>query len=383
VIPENQKLNVLVLPDLFPINEKDWVGIFVVDYIHAILPNCKPWVFYSRLVGNNPRVKEELFSAQFKVYRWSYQEQINAFLKPFYYLLWFSKTANQIIALNNKIDIIHAHGAILNGTVAYLLSKRLKVPYVVSEHTGPFSKISNSFVKKRWAKFILNRASKVFAVSAHLKKEMVDMGIDTSKIVISFNPVDTNLFKARPSVAGQHNILFVSRLEPFKGGLRTLKAFHKIASKIENWQLTICGDGPEKKAIINYVNDFKLEQRVTIKGVLTKPEYVEELHRASFLVFPSLHESFGLIPVEAMACGLPVITTNATAMPEYIHEKNGVLLNTSSVKEISEAIYQMVHHVADYNSAEIRKDISTRFGLDNFGRMLIERYQKAITNFTN
>lgn len=378
-----KKLNVLVLPDLFPKDEKDWVGIFVVDYINAILSDCKPWVFYSRLVGVNSTIKETDFSNQFKVYRWNYKQQINAFLKPLYYLLWFGKTVNQICSLNKEIEIIHAHGAILNGTVAYLLSNRLKVPYVVSEHTGPFSKISDSFVKKIWAKFILNRASEVFAVSAHLKKEMEDMGVNKLNISVSFNPVDTSLFIDKPSVSEVKNILFVSRLEPFKGGFRALKAFHKIVNKAENWHLTICGDGPEKETIVNYVREFKLENRVTIKGILTKPEYVQELHKASFLVFPSLHESFGLIPVEAMACGLPVITTNATAMPEYINKENGVLLNTSSVEEISEAMILMINKLSEYDSIVIRKEITTRFGIDNFGIMLMECYQKAITNFAN
>tara|TARA_B100000809_G_C15140054_1_gene532724 strand:+ start:9660 stop:10811 length:1152 start_codon:yes stop_codon:yes gene_type:complete len=378
-----KKLNVLILPDLFPKDEQDWVGIFVVDYINAILPTCNPWVFYSRLVGAHSTIEETDFSNQFKVYRWNYKQQIKAVLKPLYYLLWFGKTVSKIRSLNKEIDIIHAHGAILNGTVAYLLSKRLKVPYVISEHTGPFTKISNSFVKKRWAKFILNKANKVFAVSAHLKTEMEEMGINNLNVEVSFNPVDTSLFTAKSNISAVNNILFVSRLEAFKGGLRTVKAFHRITNNIEGWQLTICGDGPEKAAIINYVKAFKLENRVTIKGVLTKLEYVQELHQASFLVFPSLHESFGLIPVEAMACGLPVITTNATAMPEYMNKTNGILMDTVSVEEISEAMQDMVNRFSDYDSVAIRKEIIARFGMENFGRMLIERYQKAITNFTN
>ncbi|NQX96932.1 MAG: glycosyltransferase [Flavobacteriales bacterium] len=374
-------MNVLILPDLFPKNENDWVGVFVVDYIKSIIPNCMPWVFYSRLVGENQVAKQERFASEFDVYRWNYKQQISALLKPIYYLLWFKKTVQQITALNKQVDIIHAHGAILNGTVAFLLSKQLKVPFVISEHTGPFSKISNSFVKKRWAKYILNRANKVFAVSSHLKGEMVAMGIRNENISVSFNPVDTNLFQCKSNTTAVKNILFVSRLEPFKGGLRTLKAFHKVAEKNSGWCLTICGEGPEKEEIINYVQEFKLEGCVTIKDVLTKPEYVRELHQASFLVFPSLHESFGLIPVEAMTCGLPVITTNATAMPEYINEQNGVLLNTSSVDEISEAINSMINNLSTYNSVTISENMNARFGIENFGKMLVKSYQTVITNY--
>jgi glycosyltransferase involved in cell wall biosynthesis len=378
---ESQKLNVLVLPDLFPKNENDWVGVFVVDYIKSVIPNCIPLVFYSRLVGDNQDIKQEVFGNDFDVFRWSYKKQVSSLLKPLYYLLWFSKTVNQIVSLKKEIDIIHAHGAILNGSVAYLLSKQLKVPFVISEHTGPFSKISDSFVKKNWAKFILNRADNVFAVSNHLKKEMIAIGIKEANVTVSFNPVDTNLFKCKPNLSRVKNMLFVSRLEPFKGGLRTLKAFHKLEGKRDNWHLTICGDGPEKDAIIQYVDEFQLGNCVTIKGVLTKPEYVKELHNSSFLVFPSLHESFGLIPVEAMTCGLPVITTNSTAMPEYINTQNGILLNSSSVKEISEVMIDMMKNISNYESTIISKNMITRFGIDNFGKMLIENYKTAINNY--
>jgi hypothetical protein len=146
---EHQQLNVLVLPDLFPKDENDWVGVFVVDYVKSIIPSCVPSVFYSRLVGENRRVSSEKFANSFQVHRWSYQSRIISILKPFYYLGWFRKTVKQIQQTVNDVDIIHAHGAILNGTVAYLLSKKLNVPFIVSEHTGPFTKIGlNSFLIK-------------------------------------------------------------------------------------------------------------------------------------------------------------------------------------------------------------------------------------------
>lgn len=375
---DSQKQNILVLPDLFPKDEGDWLGVFVVDYIKAILPHANPWVFYSRLTGANQDIKKDSFGNSFDVYRWNFKPRMSPFLKPFFYLLWFSKSVNQVLSLKREVDLIHAHGAILNGTIAYLLSKKLKVPFVISEHTGPFSKIADSFVNKRWARFILNRADKIFAVSNHLKSEMVEMGIKEELIKVSFNPVDTSIFKLKNEVARHKNMLFVSRLEPFKGGLRTLKAFHEFTSKTAGWHLTICGEGYEKDAIVNYITNSKLEECVTVKGVLTKPEFAIELNTAAFLVFPSLHESFGLVPVEAMTCGLPIITTNATAMPEYVNKQNGILLNTASVTEISEAMDSMVNSLTKYNSKEISEGMQERFGIEQFGEWLMKEYELTI-----
>lgn len=376
-----QKNNVLVLPDLFPKNDKDWVGVFVVDYIKAILPHTTPWVFYSRLSGGDQVAKKERFDGEFDVYRWSYKKQINKLLKPIFYLLWFKSTVNQILSLKKKVDLIHSHGAILNGTVAYLLSKKLQVPFVITEHTNPLSKISDSFVKRNWATFILNRADKIFAVSNHLKNEMIAMGIKDEAIEVSFNPIATDLFKAKKTISKNNRILFVSRLEPYKGGLRSLKGFHLLMSKTKEWHLTICGEGYEKKVIVEYINEFELQDFVTLKGVLTKPEYARELHMADFLIFPSLHESFGLIPVEAMACGLPVIATNATAMPEYINENNGILLQTSAPEEIRDAMFSMIQGFYKYDSAGISKEMVDRFGMENFGKMLLRNYKSAMENY--
>ena len=371
---ENQKINVLILPDLFPKNEKDWVGVFVVDYVKSIASQCNPIVFYSRLIGDDTPLKSERFNTSFDVYRWNYKTKITPILKPLFYLFWFFKTAKQVQQTIKNVDVIHAHGAILNGTVAYLLSKRLNVPFVISEHTGPFSKVSNSFVKRNWAKYILNKANKVLTVSNHLKQEILDIGVHQSKIEVTYNPVDTNLFTLKENKILIKNILFVSRLEPFKGGLRTLKSFHQLLQKEGDWNLTICGEGVEKQAILQYITKNKLKDKVTIKGTLTKKELAKEIHKAAFLVYPSLHESFGLIPVEAMSCGIPVICTNQTAPKEYINAANGLLVHPNNIDEIAQAMQTLINNLSAYDAGNIRKQIVERFGFDNFGKNLIKIY---------
>lgn len=377
----SQRKNVLVLPELFPKDDKDWTGVFVVDYLAAIKPYTQLWVFYSRLTGDSQKVTKESFRDCFDVYRWSYKKKVNKLLKPLFYVLWFHHTIKQVIAQDRTIDIIHSHGTILNGTLAYLLSRKLRVPFVITEHTGPFSKISKPFVKRHWAKFILKRADKVFAVSNHLKNEIVQIGVSSSQVQVTFNPVDTELFYLDKVEKSNKNILFVSRLEPFKGGLRTVKAFHKFSQLHADWGLTLCGEGPEKQAIIDYIRKNSLQHRVVLKGMLTKLEYHHELSCSDFLVFPSLHESFGLIPVEAMSSGLPIIAINSSAMPEYIHQSNGILLQTDSIEELTDAMLEMVGSLGNYKPSEIRREVVERFGIDNFGRKLVIDYESVIKRF--
>ena len=301
-------------------------------------------------------------------------KKVNSLLKPFFYILWFIKGI-QLGKAYTETTIIHAHGAVLNGLLAYFISKKLKIPFVVTEHTGPYSSILNSWLKSNISKFVFNKAAKVLVVSEHQKNELLKLGITKEKVEVSFNPVNTDVYKLT-TVSDSKNIAFVSRLDEFKGALRTLKAFHKLVEKYPNYILTIVGEGEEFNVINEYINSNNLNDKVILKGTLTKPQIAEVLNKSSFFVFPSRHETFGLVVAEALSCGLPVICTNQTAPKEFINEQNGILVHPDSVEEMVNAMEEMIKNRTQYDAVQIRQQIEERFGLDSFGKKLIEIYQK-------
>ncbi len=371
---ENIKL--LVLPELFPEFEGDWMGVFIEDYLKSV-ESIDTQTLYLRLTGKRQGVIDEVFRNQFKVRRVNLTDKkVNALLKPFKYYTWF-KEGVRLGTSYSDTTIIHAHGAVLNGTLAYLIGKKLNVPFIVTEHTGPYSRVLNSWLKSRISKFVFNKAAKVLVVSEHQKKEVLKLGISQEKVEVSYNPVNTNVFKA-DSTSDSKNIAFVSRLDEFKGGLRTLKAFHKISTTHTAYRLTIVGDGEEFTVIENYIKDNNLQDKVTLKGTLTKPEIARVYAASSFLVFPSRFETFGLVVAEALASGLPVVCTNQTAPKEFVNDKNGILVQPDSVEEIAAAMDQLITNRSNYNAHKIHKQIEDRFGLINFGKYLIEVYRGVI-----
>jgi glycosyltransferase involved in cell wall biosynthesis len=364
-----------VLPELFPDFEGDWKGVFIEDYLKSV-ENINTQTLYIRLTGKQKGITDELFRDQFKVRRFNLtNKKVSTFLKPFMYIQWFVKGFKLGKAFADT-TVIHAHGAILNGTLAYLIAKKMNIPFVVTEHTGPYSRILNSWLKSKISKYVFNKAAKVLVVSEYQKQQVLKLGIAAEKVEVSYNPVNTDVFKVKEE-SETKNIAFVSRLDEFKGGLRTLKAFHQLIDKHPDYTLTIVGEGEELQPIQHYISSNNLTKKVILKGTLTKLQIAEVFNNSSFMVFPSRYETFGLVVAEALSCGLPVVCTNHTAPKEFINAKNGILVDPDNIDEITKAMEQMIKNRGNYNAQEIRQQIVNRFGLTNFGKKLMAIYSHA------
>lgn len=376
-LSEPDKISLLVIPDLFPKNKDDVQGIFVLDYLKAIEPFCKVTVLFVRVSGLPKGLTVET-SDNITVYKYGLSSgKVSKLLKAFYYLQWFAK-AYSLGKNISGIQCIHAHGTILSGTVSHWLSRKKKIPFVITEHLGPFSVVTNSPWKWRWTKRIMEKADAVLTVSGHLKQEILDSGIRPASLQVTYNPVDTTLFALKKNT-NTHNILFAGRLDPFKGALRCLKAFGEVAVANPGWTLTIAGDGEEMPALKAYLEERPhLQARVRLKGHMLKGGLAAEMQRADFFVFPSRHESFGLVVAEAMACGLPVIVGNLTAPKEYVNAQSGLLVPPDDIDAIAAAIQQMIGEAGSYSAETIRAQVEERFGFENFGKKLVSVYRSFL-----
>lgn len=371
-----QKIKLLVIPDLFPKFEGDVQGIFVLDYLRAVETFCDIDVLFLRLTGKKGLHTERIGEASIHRYCVS-SKKIPDWLKPFAYMRWFSK-GYKLGKEFKGATLIHAHGSILSGTLAYMLSKKLGVPFIISEHQGPFSMTSNSFWKLHWTRFVMQKTNAVLTVSNYLKEEIQASNIHPKKIIVTHNPVDTELFKLKVNNKATHNILFVGRLDEFKGALRCTKAFESIITKNPQHILTIVGDGEEYLPIKKYIEaNTQLSTRIILKGSLNKVQIALQMQEADFFVFPSRHESFGLVIAEALSCGLPVIASNQTAPKEFVNQNNGLLVPSDDIPAIAHAMQQLINTFTSYNAAVIRKQIVANFGFIAFGEKLKVIYKEV------
>lgn len=374
----SKKINVLVIPDLFPKFKGDVQGIFILDYLATTKNSCNNTVLFGRLTSDKKGLTIEKHD-NYSLYKFAVAtKKTSTYLKPIFYLLWFIK-GYQIGKTFKSTDIIHVHGSILSGTLGYLLSKKLNIPFIITEHQGPFSMTSGSFWKRNWTKFIMQKANAVLTVSEHLKQEILDTHIYPKQIIVTHNPVDTDLFKLKNNQIYK-TILFVGRLDNFKGALRCVKAFEKIHNQYNDWKFIIIGDGEDYKPIVSFLeNNEILKSKIKLMGQQSKAKIADEMQISDFLVFPSKHESFGLVITEALSSGLPVIVGNKTAPKEFVNKQNGILVTYDDIDEIASAMNNLITSINYYNSTKIREKIVEDFGFENFEKKLINIYQ-SLTN---
>ncbi|HNR19530.1 MAG TPA: glycosyltransferase [Bacteroidia bacterium] len=374
-----QRKKLLVLPGLFPKFKGDATGIFVLDYIDCVKHYCDTTVLFLRLFGEPGLRHEEINGIKVVRYCLAKQTPLLKLLKPILYILLHRKG----IALAKQLDrpdVIHAHGAPLNGALALKLKKIFNAPVVITEHTGPFSKLTKIFFTRFATKKTIEACNVFLTVSNDLKMQVLASGIKPKCALVSFNPVDTTLFaiNSNTPLSERKRISFCARLEDYKGGLRVVKAYSLVKEKLEGFKLCIIGNGPEEALIKKFILENNLTNNVEMIGKAVKSDIADVYNRTSFFVFPSEHETFGLVIAEAMACGLPVIVGNETAPKEIVRESDGILITPKNVNEIADAMVKMKDKLSDYNSEKIRQGIVERFGFESFGKFLNKVYDDAI-----
>jgi len=369
-------MRVLLIPELYPTDENPIAGIFINDQIKAIqkfsdvvVYNTNP--FYRGVYNRLPEVEYYDFHL--------FNRKPAKIFKPFLYRFWEA----QALKLAQKIpdiDLVHLHGAALRGNMALRFAQNREIPLVVTEHTGPWSAISSRPAIFNRVKKVLRHADVVMPVSNHLKNEMISSGVEMSRTEVLGNPIDGDLYKLRTSsLSAVKRILFVGRLDEFKGALRTLKAYHTIVPDNPDWKLLMLGAGPEGDGIKSYIQNHSLNNNVEfIEAVFDRTQLANYYRSASFLVFPSRFESFGLVAAEAMATGLPVLCTNQTGPLDYSLPENSLRINPDSIVEIAQGMSKMIDKIQDFEPETIRNSVLNKFGIRAYAEKLEAVYRSTL-----
>ncbi|AGK60068.1 Glycosyltransferase [Archaeoglobus sulfaticallidus PM70-1] len=250
-----------------------------------------------------------------------------------------------------NFDIIHMHEyRTFQNIVVYNYAKKYGVPYVLQAHGSLPRMIAKQNLKKlfdfTWGYKILNDASKVIAVSKAEVKQYKHMGISKNKIVTIPNGLDVDKFKVLPENRkfkekfhiNKRIILFLGRIHKRKGIDFLIKSFFRLNIEKKDVVLVIAGpDDGHKDKLIELVNRLKISNSVYFVGYLDDnlSAYVD----AEVLVYPSIHEIFGLVPFEAIMCGTPVIATDDCGCGEIIKETNcGFLVRYGNENDLKEKI---------------------------------------------
>jgi glycosyltransferase involved in cell wall biosynthesis len=237
-------------------------------------------------------------------------------------------------------DIIHIQ-AISDMAILGLLSKIfLGKPYVI------WGQGSDVYLPDKRTKFIsktlLQNSSTVIALSENMKREM-NIICKKDDIVILPNGVELEKFQdiypKEQKNTIKKTIIFVGSLRPIKGIEYLIKAMKIMAEKLPDTNLLIVGDGPEREELKTLVQELNLQNSISFAGKVTNEQIPKYMAQADLFVLPSLSEGFTLVVVEAMASGLPIITTNVRGLPEIVKNgENRFIFKPEDPKDLAEKI---------------------------------------------
>lgn len=298
--------------------------------------------------------------------------------------LWFSQRAFlKIYEYYRKekgdADVIHAH-LIVHAYNCKMALDKYHIPFVITEH---WSKMNYTTLDAGLAKLAegYQWADRVVCVSSALADSLKQkFGLECRVIN---NMVSDGFFgqneNPSPQTSSRDIVKFVSvgTLGVWKGFDLIIKGLQK--SKCRNsCQLSIIGSGPDEESIRKLIVENGLQDRVFLLGRKTPEEVSTQIAASDCFALTSRRETFGIVYIEAMAKGKPVIATICGGPESFVNESNGVLIPAEDVDAAADAIDYMVEHLNQYDSAAIREYCYENFSEERIAQKIIALYNEVL-----
>lgn len=378
-------MNVLIIPTWYPNGKDMLMGVYHKEFCEALVKekNLKVnMLFIERERLNNPIkylfMKKDYIIEEngYKTYvkRMLNVERINFDFQMRQYVKTLEKAFKEYLKKNPKPDILHAEVTIPAGYATCILGKKYNIPVVVTEHATYYKDFFRA-QNKKYTEFVLKNAYYT-SVSKYMLEDLPDYV--TKKKVIP-NLVDTESFKLnRKKIKG----LRIAKVCAFRKGKRIedlLSALRILIDKykIEDVLLTIVGDGYLKSFYEEKCHELNLEDYVKFVGRKSKEEIAQILNENNMFVITSTNETFCIPGIEALASGMPVVSTKCFGPEEYIDEESGKLVEIGNIEEIASAIASVYQNIEEYDIKYLR-DIADRYSAKNVTDMALEVYQELI-----
>lgn len=230
---------------------------------------------------------------------------------------------------------------------------------------------------KSWTDKSMKRANKILTVSESTKKDCHKQGIALEKLQVVYQGFEGNKTQrfSIPNIIDPY-ILFLGTIQPRKNVARLIEAFSQIAKKIPHRLILAGAPGECFEEIQVAIDKSELNHRVEVTGFITDEERESLYLNASCFVYPSKYEGFGLVALEAMSYGVPVVAANNSSLPEAVGEA-GILVDDNAL-DLGEAIEKVVCN-SDLAATLVAKGLDhiKRFTWSECAKQTLEAYRTA------
>ena len=289
-------------------------------------------------------------------------------------------------------DLIHVHILTRLGVIAWIQKLLHKTPYIVTEHWSRYlpGNDFNGFLRKFFTKIVVRNAKSVTTVTENLGNAMKAHGLKNDNYVVLPNVVNLDMFhisKKNTDTSSHvticedatghvptiiHISCFEDKSKNISGLLESLKI---VDEKGIDFQCTLIGEGMDFEMMKQKAESMQLINKVSFTGLLEGQALADELSSGDFLVLSSNYENMPVVILEALASGLPVVSTNVGGIKEMIDETKGILVEPRNREALAEAIIKMIETYKNYNATYLRNSVIEKYGYESVGRFLDKMYK--------
>ncbi|SED87561.1 Glycosyltransferase involved in cell wall bisynthesis [Arthrobacter alpinus] len=383
-------MHVLFVPSWYPADATDFSGSFFIEQAQALamaghdvgVISVKGVPVYSpaQLRGRTPGIRLSVES-EIRTYR---MDKVLPFPKvpggnERVLLHAWRVLLTRYISENGRPDVLHAHAMFPAGVVTHALSDEFKIPFVVTEHRPS----SMDRLNQKWNGVNGRRAalaaSALVAVARGFAAELNDaynIGQDKWQYVPGllspqFQDIPTRQIPDGPFIFGH-----VSHLDPGKRVDMLIEAFAEQFHNVDGVRLRIAGDSIHKAELETLAGSRGVGDKVDFVGAVQRKDIVAEFSSAHVFVLASVAEAFGTVLWEAMACGLPVVSTATWAGKNAVGEANGLLSAIDNREELGQALVTIRENFNSYVPEDIRAICVDHCGREAF----TSQYEMLYTN---
>lgn len=387
-------MHVLIIPSWYPKKSDDINGCFFreqaillrkngckVGVIHQELRSLKNWrSLFSSTPNLNTENDEEVLTYRSWGVNWFPRINVLA-IKLF---TWYGiRLYKRYVAENGAPDIVHVHSILYAGLIAKKIFKKHKIPFIITEHSSAFSRNLIKNNELLITKKVSSVASRKFAVSKEFAELLNSItGKENRPWEDLPNTVNKKFYTELPQknkIESRFDFINVAFMNENKRQSNVLQAFANICKQNQNAYLTLGGDGPMRGQLENLTYNLGIKDRVKFLGMLSREQVMTAISSADAFVLSSRHETFGIVLIEALALGKPVIATRCGGPESIVRNKDGILIPVDDISALTAAMKQMIEKYNEYDSNEIRIACKLRYGETVISKKLIQTYAAAIS----
>jgi len=379
----NKKLHILFLNSWYPSRVLPTNGDFIQRHAEAVALKHKVTAIH--VISDSKIVKKiEIIDKQINDIRTliAYIKPTNdPFLKIINHFIAYLKIIKKI----KSFDLVHLNVIYPAGIIALYLKWFKHKPYIISEHwTEYYEPYCYNFklIPKKFTQLIAKNATVICPVTNNLGSAMKKFGLNNNYIKVP-NVVDTKLFVPAKKISKTYNIIHTSSMNLFQKNVpQILKVINQLQLTNINFKFYLIGGNANE--FKNYSSKLGIKpSNIIFKNQMTQKELASYIQQSDVLILFSEIESSSCVLLEALSCGIKVITTNVGGASENLPEKYGYLINKNDHKALLNTLIAFEENKNKTSKKEIHQYVEQHFSQQTIANTFSKIYTQSLTDKNN